>query len=294
MDVEDDIGKQLQEVRACCNSPERCCCGEEKVGIRRSKEVKGKCETFFLLSSILLGGGYAKKYRAKLLRERKSANYSPHASTKMLEMVYRIERNYYSLAKAFEGLNISERSVKSMPSEQLAVMIGSDVTLKTVKLLLNWIEVHLGVWSSAGMENIDHLLERVATPKCKGNVGHPGRSRGQKRLVSAKRGPPSYCKLLRYPMRVVLCAYMILGHPEAVLSQKGVHKTSLTEAAVKFIREFELLIRIILDDSYAKSFVGYGHVTFRSQLRAFDKAWRLYLYCFVAWKVKNAKLLEEH
>jgi len=25
-------------------------------------------------------------------------------------------------------------------------------------------------------------------------------------------------------------------------------------------------------------------------MRAFDKAWCLYLYCFMAWKVKNAKL----
>ena len=123
----------------------------------------------------------------------------------MLEMVYRIEKNYYSLAKAFEGLNISEISVKSMPSEQLAVLIGSYVTLKTVNSLLNWIEVHVGVWSFAGMDNINHLLKHVATPKCKGNVGHAGKSRGQNRLVSVEGSPPSYCKLLRH-LRVVLCA----------------------------------------------------------------------------------------
>ena len=57
---------------------------------------------------------------------------------------------------------------------------------------------------------------------------------------------------------------MILGHPEAVLSGKGVHETSLAQAAVKFIQEFELLTRIFLDNSCMKSFSGYGHVTFRS------------------------------
>lgn len=34
-------------------------------------------------------------------------------------------------------------------------------------------------------------------------------------------------------------------------------------------------------------------MTFRSQLVAFDKAWCFYLYCFVVWKVRDARLLEE-
>ncbi|KAJ8445603.1 hypothetical protein Cgig2_018544 [Carnegiea gigantea] len=220
----------------------------------------------------------ARKLRAKLLREKKRVNCSPHASAKVLEMVIKLRGTTYSLAKAFEG-------------DQL-ILIGSDVTLETAKSLLYRIEVHVRVRSFAGMENRDHLLKFVATPKCKGNVGHVGRSRGQKRYVSMEGSSRSYRKPLRHPMRVVLCAYMILGHPEVVLSGKGVYETSLTEVAIKFIQEFELLVKIILDDSYMKSFSRYGHVTFRSQFRsqleAFDKAWRLYLYCFVAWKVKDA------
>ncbi|KAJ8442860.1 hypothetical protein Cgig2_022226 [Carnegiea gigantea] len=250
----------------------------------------------------------AGKLRAEFLRERKNANCSPHASTKVMQeqaenlarklarcwrWFIKLRGTTYSLAKTFEGLNISETSIKSMPFEQLALLIGSDVTLKTAKSLLDRIEVHVRVRSSAGMENIDHLLKRVATPKRKGNVGHAGRSRGQKRSVSGEGSSLSCRKLLRYPVRVVLCAYMILGHPEAVLSGKGVHETSLAQAAVKFIQEFELLMRIFLDNSCMKSFSGYGRVTFRSQLEAFDKAWCLYLYRFVVWKVKDAKLLEE-
>ena len=190
-----------------------------------------------------------------------------------------------SLAKAFEGLNISGKSVKSMPFEQLALLIGSDVTLKSAKSLLDRIEVHARVRASAGMENVDQLLKRVATPKRKGNVGHAGKSRGQKRSVPGEGSSRSCRKLSRYPVRVVLCAYMILGHPEAVLSGKGVHETSLAEAAVKFIQEFELLVRIILEDCCMKSSSGDGHVTFRSQLEAFDKAWCSYLFRFVVWKL---------
>ena len=89
-----------------------------------------------------------------------------------------------------------------MPFEQLVVLIGSDVTLKTAKSLLDRIEVHVRVRSSAGMENIDHLLKHVATPELKGNVGHAGRSRGQKRSVSGERSSHSCCKLLRYSVHI--------------------------------------------------------------------------------------------
>ena len=38
-----------------------------------------------------------------------------------------------------------------------------------------------------------------------------------------------------------------------------------------------------------KSFSGYGNVTFRSQLEAFDT----HMVRFMVWKVKDAKLLEQ-
>ncbi|GFZ09728.1 T-complex protein 11 [Actinidia rufa] len=51
-------------------------------------------------------------------------------------------------------------------------------------------------------------------------------------------------KLLRYPARVVLCAYMILGHPDAVFRGTGEQEIALADAAESFIRELELLIKI--------------------------------------------------
>lgn len=162
-----------------------------------------------------------------------------------------------SLAKAFEGLNINEKSVKSMPFEQLAVLIESDTTLKTVKALLDQLEVRLrarqGTIGSCRLENIDHLLKRVAIPKRRRNVSNASRTRGQKRTGSGEEGLQSRRKMSRYPVRIVLCAYMILGHPDAVLSGKGAHEIALAEAAVKFIQEFELLIKILLEGFCVKS-----------------------------------------
>lgn len=100
-------------------------------------------------------------------------------------------------------------------------------------------------------------------------------------------------------MRVVLCAYMILGHPDAVFIQKGERETALVESASDFIRQFELLMKIVMDgpvwftnDEKAASSMP-NRLTLRSQPEAFDKSWCSYLYCFVAWKVKDAKSLEE-
>ncbi|KAI3798926.1 hypothetical protein L1987_34211 [Smallanthus sonchifolius] len=47
-------------------------------------------------------------------------------------------------------------------------------------------------------------------------------------------------------VRVVLCAYGIMAHPDAVFSDQGENKTALAKSAKKFFQEFELLINIIL------------------------------------------------
>jgi hypothetical protein len=49
-------------------------------------------------------------------------------------------------------------------------------------------------------------------------------------------------ELLMYPVRIFLCTYVILGHPEVVCSGKGNH-----EIAVRLIPEFESSICIIVD-----------------------------------------------
>lgn len=254
----------------------------------------------------------ARRQRAELLRQRKSITGSPRVNcnvthdqafnlARKLSRCWRrfvkLQGTTLSLAKAFQGLNINEKSVKLMPFEQLAVRIESNATLKVVKSLVDRLEIRLrarhGTSGSSGLENIDHLLRRVASPLRRRNGSHASRTRGQKRSVSRGEGTQSFRKLSRYAVRIVLCAYMILGHPDAVLSGKGGHETALAEAAVKFIQEFELLITIILEGCCVKSASGDHRATFKSQLETFDKAWCSYLYCFVVWKVKDAKLLEE-
>ncbi|KAK9758152.1 hypothetical protein RND81_01G210900 [Saponaria officinalis] len=256
----------------------------------------------------------ARRQRAELLKQRKSLNAFPHADSKMMleqeqavNLASRLARFWrrfveargttYSLAKFFESLNINSESVKSMPFEQLALQIGSNATLKLVRSFLDRIEVHLKVRrgnnGSSGIENINHLLKRVATPMRKFNVNQAARAGRRKKPMSSADKSQSCEELLRYPVRIVLCAFMILGHPEAVLSGKGEHETGLADAAAKFIQEFELLIKVILEGGRIKLASKNNDLTFRSQLEAFDKAWCLYLYRFVVWKVKDAKLLED-
>ncbi|CAN6832770.1 unnamed protein product [Brassica oleracea] len=96
-------------------------------------------------------------------------------------------------------------------------------------------------------------------------------------------------------LRVVLSAFMILGHPDAVFNSQVDQEAALNDSVKGFLREFKLLIKVIKE--------GQGHVrmsveesklqTLRSQLDLFDKAWCAFLNSFVLWKVKDARLLGE-
>ncbi|KAG9447921.1 hypothetical protein H6P81_014049 [Aristolochia fimbriata] len=266
----------------------------------------------------------AKWQRAEYLRQRRSPRCASHCNRNKMyrhgdflsrklarcwKQFLKSRKTTFALAKAHEALEINEKSVKLMPFEQLAFRIESVSTIQAVKALLERLENRFKVsqTSAENVENIDHLLKRLASP--------PKRSR------VARRGPNKDTKssqpnnLSRYPARLVLCAYMILGHPDAVFSGQGEREVALAEAALKFIREFELLIKIILEGSWGQSSIGSSRQLsssvmfethkhqkssllpnqrpFRSQLAAFDAAWRSYLYCFVVWKVKDARSLEE-
>lgn len=206
-----------------------------------------------------------------------------------------------ALAKAFMTLEISEKSVKSMPFEQLALQIESATTIRTLKVLLDRLESRYKISHAAGsnlssLRNIDHLLKCVAPPIVKGNASI--KRKGTKTSDSNKEAVRSPVKLSRYPVRVVLCAYMILGYPGIVFSGKSEHEVALADSACKFVSDFELLIKIMLvddiqnaNDKMASTIPS--RITVRSQLEAFDKAWCSYLYHFVLWKVKDAKSLEE-
>ncbi|CAI9287157.1 unnamed protein product [Lactuca saligna] len=205
----------------------------------------------------------------------------------------------FDLVKSYSVLNINEDHVKSMPFEQFALLIETPSTLQTTKSLLERLEIRYKAMkgtsssiNSHGQDDIDHLLKRVASPSRRNTTPRSAaaaRSRHAKKPVAARAAPKSPVKLSRYQVRIVLCAYMILGHPDAVFSGQGERETALANSAKKFIQEFELLINIILDrhqESNTRS-------TFRSQLEAFDSAWCAYLNSFVVWKVKDAESLEE-
>ncbi|XP_059459896.1 uncharacterized protein LOC132189258 isoform X2 [Corylus avellana] len=256
----------------------------------------------------------AKKQRAEYLRQRRSSRDSVLVISKTMQdqgeyfsrklarcwrQFVRLRKTTSALAKAFTSLEISEKSVKSMPFEQLALQIESDTTIQVVKALLDRLEsrymISRAVRSSpSSLENIDHLLKRVASPIRKGNTSTE--RKGSKAFDSSKELARSPVKLSRYPVRVVLCAYMILGFLDTVISGNGVHEAALAESAAKFTHDFELLIKIILEgatqNAEEKTTIP-CQITFRSQLEAFDKAWCSYLYHFVVWKVKDAKSLEE-
>ena len=151
----------------------------------------------------------------------------------------------------------------------------------------------------SSLDNIDHLLKRVATPKRRTTPRTSMRSREANRVVSVREAAKSLAKLSRYPVRVVLCAYMILGHPEAVFSAQGEREIALAKSAEAFVREFESLVKIILEGPIQSSdeesdSASPKRLTFRSQLAEFDKAWCSYLNCFVVWKVQDAQSVEDN
>lgn len=210
-----------------------------------------------------------------------------------------LKKTTSDLAKAVKDLEINEASVRSMPFEKLALKIESATTIKATKALLECLEASCLIsWaaidSQPNLENIDHLLKLVSSQVRRGK----NERKVVKNIGSSKEAAKSQVSLSRYPVRVLLCAYVILGHPDAVLSGRIELEIALTESVTTLIREFELLIETILHDPIQKAQEdaapsNLSQVTFRSQLEAFDKAWCSYLHHFVAWKDNDAKLLEE-
>ncbi|CAN1804916.1 T-complex protein 11-like protein 1 [Linum perenne] len=262
----------------------------------------------------------AKRQRAEYLRQRCRQRSSVQMNLKRMEKQAEIlsrklarcwrkfissRRTTLELVKDYDSLKINEKSMKIMPFEQVASVIESPATLRKVKALLDRLESRYNVCRavdaasySSTLDNIDHLLKRVASPKKRSTARSAVRNRDAKNAGTTREVTRSPAKSSRYPVRVVLCAYMILGHPDAVFSGRGEREAALAESAKDFIHEFELLVRIILEgpvqssDDESES-VSSKRCTFRPQLAVFDKAWCTYLSCFVAWKVKDARSLEE-
>ncbi|CAN4098006.1 unnamed protein product [Withania somnifera] len=239
----------------------------------------------------------AKRLRAEYLKQRRSLLSSRRACSEIIawgeflsinvarcwKRFIQLRQTTFSLAKAYMTLDINRKSVEGISFEQLVLKIGSSATIQKARMLLLRLDCRisirhelLGPRDVLCFENIDHLLKRAAsTVPCRGKVAAP-------------------VKLSRYHVRVVLCAYMILGHPDSVFTEKGQSEIALAESAGTFIKEFELLLKIIIGGPIKSTEEeSPARLAFSSQLRAFDKAWCSYLFHFVLWKVKDIKLLEE-
>ncbi|TYK04437.1 T-complex protein 11 [Cucumis melo var. makuwa] len=185
-----------------------------------------------------------------------------------------------------------------MEFEQLASKINATSTIQTVRALLVRIESRFTILKTTSgnklsIEKVDHLLKRV---------GLHGRSRNQVSKTSrsetagSRKAANIASKLSRYPAKVVLFAYMILGHPETVFIGKSEVENALLESASNFVQEFELLIKIILEGPLQTLHEEQSSTppSFRSQLEIFDKRWCSYLHHFVVWKDKDSIFFEEN
>ncbi|KAH9318454.1 hypothetical protein KI387_020223 [Taxus chinensis] len=270
----------------------------------------------------------AKRKRAEFLRQRGRFGASTHMNhhkmyrhgeclsrklARAWRQFQRSRRTTYTLTQEYSACEINNSTVNSLPFEQLASRIQSSSTLQSVTALLARIERWFMVshHSQSNIANIDHLLKRIslgskrtslngnrATKKNAPQGSVKATSRGQNEKAEEK-------ERLRYPARIFLCAYMILGHPEAVFSGRGEQEIALAEAAARLVPEFESLIHIILDgpscsppsrptaNTHSRTQTLSSQRPFATQLAAFDAAWCSYLYQFVAWKVKDAQSLEE-
>ncbi|CAL5067873.1 unnamed protein product [Urochloa decumbens] len=201
-----------------------------------------------------------------------------------------------AIARAYDSLGINEDSVKTVPFEDLVTSMRSPAVLQAAKALLDRLETRL-VISHSPAEGVDHLLKHINNPPPRKATAPRNTNQRTARPAAAKRPATATSSgtatttsgsASRYSPRVVLSAYMIVAHPGAVLSgQDDEGEKELMASAATFVGELEQLIKVILGTSD-----GQGR-KFRDQLAGFDKAWCAYLYDFVAWKVKDARVLED-
>uniref|UniRef100_A0A0D3D5T5 Uncharacterized protein n=1 Tax=Brassica oleracea var. oleracea TaxID=109376 RepID=A0A0D3D5T5_BRAOL len=143
------------------------------------------------------------------------------------------------------------------------------------------------------MDNIDHLLRRVATPRKKKMPSTRKDQERKERVTPGRRVAVISAKMSKFPVRVVLSAFMIFGQPDAMFNSQSDQEAALNDSAKGFVREFKLLIKVIKEGP-VKMYVGESKLrTLRSQLDLFDKAWCAFMNSFVLWKVKDARLLGE-
>lgn len=190
-----------------------------------------------------------------------------------------------------------------MSFEQLAFKIELPTTIQTTKALVNRLESwHMNSLKANGnlssLENIDKLLRRVASPIRKGTPNPNTKKKVSRDFLSSEEAPLSLFTGPRYPVRILLCSYVILGYPDAIFNRRAECENSLAMSAGNFVREFELLLKTIKDGPLQVAQKetdpsNSSRISFRSQIVIFDKAWCSYLSGFVAWKDNDSKFLED-
>ncbi|KAG2330209.1 hypothetical protein Bca52824_001389 [Brassica carinata] len=249
----------------------------------------------------------AKKLKAQYLRRRRGVNSARQRSetmrkkqehlVRMLERCWRRFAKYKKstivLARASRDLGIDAKSIESVPFEQLAIQMNSIAVIRTVKELLDRLEIRLTLSQGSTVKNINHLLKHIFPPARRGNSPNSVSQSEQRSPNFKKMQHEKLKKIARYPARIFLCAYMIKQHPDAIFRGRGEHEIALVDSATFLIREFELLVKIILERPGDNvPLLTPGPKKFRSQLEEFDKTWCSYLEGFVVWKINDAKLLE--
>ncbi|KAF8106708.1 hypothetical protein N665_0135s0051 [Sinapis alba] len=249
----------------------------------------------------------AKKLKAQYLRRRRGVNNARQRSetmrkkqeylVRMLERCWRrfamYKKSTIVLARAYRDLGIDAKSIESVPFEQLAIQMNSVAVIRTVKELLDRLEIRLSLSQGSTVKNINHLLKHIFPPARRGNSPSSVSQSEQRSPNLKKMGHEKLKRIARYPARIFLCAYMIKQHPDAIFRERGEHEIALVDSATFLIREFELLVKIIVEgpgDNVSQ--LTPGPKKFRSQLEAFDNTWCSYLEGFVVWKINDAKLLE--
>ncbi|CAI5463709.1 unnamed protein product, partial [Closterium sp. Yama58-4] len=104
---------------------------------------------------------------------------------------------------------------------------------------------------AAGVRDIDHLLAQVAPPPSKPKPSSSAAAGASSAVASTTGGLAAGggegARKGRYPPRVFLCAYMIVLHPDAVLScLTGEREAALRVAAAALVSAFEGLVRFLL------------------------------------------------
>eukprot|EP00879_Flechtneria_rotunda_P013903 GHRR01014520.1.p1 GENE.GHRR01014520.1~~GHRR01014520.1.p1 ORF type:complete len:850 (+),score=337.18 GHRR01014520.1:158-2707(+) len=112
-------------------------------------------------------------------------------------------------------------SPKHARFEDFAAKLQSPTTLRTAQALLRRLEQRLAV-RGVCMDGAQGLLRQLSPS-----------------------APPGK-QLERYPVRVMLCAYMIRKHPEVVFSTVGDVEARLSAAAARLLNAFEALLLILV------------------------------------------------